>query len=68
MTDWPVRWGNGGFQEVGGNTSNGGGGVDTLLRTMVKYHLLTRDGKMVSKVSLRLGRHRGGGASFKVKI
>ena len=44
MTDLPVRWGNGGFQEVGGNTSNGGGGVDTLLRTMLKYHLLTRDG------------------------
>lgn len=40
MTDFPVRWGDGGFQEMGVDPSNEGddfemrGGVDAPLQTM----------------------------------
>ena len=39
MTNLPVRWGDGGFEEMEGDPSNGGGndfemGVDTPLRIM----------------------------------
>ena len=35
MADLSVRWGNGGFQEIEGILVMGGGGVDTLLQTMI---------------------------------